>query len=74
VGEGGTFFPGFLECSCRQRALAWELRAAINLAELLSGQKRNEDAKALLRPIFEQFERNPDTADLKIAGKLLAII
>jgi predicted ATPase len=65
-------FKDSLECSRRQGALAWELRAATDLAKLFIKQRRKDDAKALLQPIFERFEEDSNTADLNIAGKLLA--
>jgi predicted ATPase len=64
-------FRDSLECSGRQGALAWELRAAVDLAKLLAERKRYEDAKALLQPVFERFEQDANTADHKIAGQLL---
>jgi predicted ATPase/DNA-binding winged helix-turn-helix (wHTH) protein len=67
-------FRDSLECSGRQGALAWELRTAVDLAKLLAEQKRYEDAKALLQPVFERFEQGSNTADHKIAGQLLAIL
>jgi predicted ATPase len=64
-------FRDSLEWSRRQGALAWELRTAVDLAKLLNKQKRNVDAKALLEPVFERFETESDTRDLKIARELL---
>jgi predicted ATPase len=61
-----------LELSRRQGARAWELRAAIDLAALLAGQGRSENARGLLQPVFEQFVEGSDTADLKAAERLLA--
>jgi hypothetical protein len=70
--EAERCFRRSLQCSRRQGAVAWELRAAIDLAKFLTDQKRDENAKALLQPILERFEKGYDTADLKFAGKLLA--
>ena len=67
-------FRDSLECSRRQGALAWELRTAVDLAKLLAEQKRYEDAKALLQPVFERFEQDSNTTDYKIARQLLAIL
>jgi tetratricopeptide (TPR) repeat protein len=61
-----------LELSRRKGARAWELRTAIDLADLLVAQGRPERAQALLRPVFEQFVEGSDTADLKAAERLLA--
>ena len=67
-------FLDSLEWSRRQGALAWELRTAVDLAKLLAEQKRNEKAKALLQPVSQRFEQGSDTADLRNANKLLAIL
>jgi predicted ATPase/DNA-binding winged helix-turn-helix (wHTH) protein len=72
--EAERCFKDSLECSRRQGALAWELRTAIDFSKVLIKQKRNEEAKALLQPVFAGFAKCSDTVDLKIAGKLLAII
>jgi len=61
-----------LEWSRRQGARAWELRTAIDLASLWASQGRPDDARTLLRPVFEQFVEGFDTADLKSAERLLA--
>jgi predicted ATPase/DNA-binding winged helix-turn-helix (wHTH) protein len=61
-----------IEWSRRQGALAWELRAAVDLARFRTEQNRHEDARVLLQPLIEQFEKGSDTADLKIARKVLA--
>jgi predicted ATPase/DNA-binding winged helix-turn-helix (wHTH) protein len=60
-----------LELSRRQGALAWELRAAVDLAKLLSVQGRSESARALLQPVYEQFAEGSDTADRKAAARVL---
>nr|WP_275944982.1 hypothetical protein [Bradyrhizobium sp. dw_411] len=62
-----------IELSRQQGARASELRAATNLAELMSAQGRREDARSLLEPLFERFEGR-DTADLKAAERLLATL
>jgi predicted ATPase len=67
-------FMQSLELSRRQGALAWELRAAIDLATLLVAQGQPESARALLRPVFEQFVEGLDTADLQAAQRLLATL
>jgi len=60
-----------LELSRRQGARGWELRAAIDSAVLLDAQGRRERARALLRPVFDQFVEGYETADLKAAERLL---
>jgi hypothetical protein len=70
VDDAEACFMQSFELSRRQGARAWELRTAIDLAALLADQGRPDNARALLRPIFE--ERGLDTADLKAAKSLLA--
>jgi predicted ATPase len=64
-------FRQALNLARRQGALSWELRAATNLARLLSDQGRSVDAIALLQPVYDQFTEGFDTADLKAAKALL---
>jgi predicted ATPase/DNA-binding winged helix-turn-helix (wHTH) protein len=70
--EGEQCFRNSLEWCRRQGALGWELRTAVDLAKFLLEQKRDEDAKTLLQPVFDRFAQGSDTADLKIASRLLA--
>ena len=51
-------------------AKAWELRATMSLAKLLTMQKRDE-ARTLLAEIYNWFTEGFDTADLKDAKALL---
>jgi predicted ATPase len=60
-----------LELSRRQAARAWELRTAVDLAARLTARGRTESARSLLQPVFEQFAEGHDTADLKVARRLL---
>ncbi len=60
-----------LALSRRQGALAWELRASIDLARQLAAEGRPEQARALLHPVFAQFADGADTADLRTAKSLL---
>jgi tetratricopeptide (TPR) repeat protein len=61
-----------LRLSRRQGARAWELRAAKDLAALLAAQDRPDRARALLQPVFEQFDEGLHTADLVAAKNLLS--
>jgi tetratricopeptide (TPR) repeat protein len=63
-----------LELSRRQAARAWELRTAVDLAALLARQGLHERARALLRPVFEEFREGFETADLKAAERLLVAL
>jgi predicted ATPase/DNA-binding winged helix-turn-helix (wHTH) protein len=65
------YFRQAVDLACRQGALSWELRAATNLARLLSDQARSADATACLRPVCDQFTEGFATADLKAAKALL---
>jgi hypothetical protein len=73
-GDSEICFVRSLELSRRQGARAWELRTAIDLAALWAMHGRSADARALLRPVFEQFGEGWDTADLKAAERLLATL
>jgi predicted ATPase len=54
-----------------QGAKFWELRAATSLARLWSDQRRNEDARNLLAPVYNWFTEGLDTPDLAAARGLL---
>jgi tetratricopeptide (TPR) repeat protein len=67
-------FRRSLDLAHRQRALSWELRAATSLARLLRDRDRHADAKRLLEAVHKQFTEGFDTADLKAAETLLAML
>lgn len=67
-------FMQSLELSRRESARAWELRTAIDLAELLAGQQRRNDAKQLLQSAVEGFAEGSDTADMRAASRLLGTL
>jgi hypothetical protein len=54
------------------RAPMLELRPATRLAALLKEQGRDEDARAILGPVLEQFSEGSELRDLRGARKLLA--
>ena len=70
--DAEAHFAQSLEWSRRQAALAWELRAATDLAALWARWNRRNEARALLRPVYERFQEGSDMADLKTAEHLLA--
>jgi predicted ATPase len=72
--DAESCFMQSLEWSRRQAARAWELRTAVDLAALWASQRRPDAARALLRPVFEQFVEGSDTADLMAAERLLATL
>ncbi len=56
----------------REQGVKWfELRAATSLARLLRDQGRRDEARALLRPVYQWFTEGFDTADLKDTTALL---
>jgi predicted ATPase len=50
---------------------SWELRAAMSLSRLWQRQGRQDEAYALLAPIYGWFTEGFDTADLQEAKALL---
>jgi predicted ATPase/DNA-binding winged helix-turn-helix (wHTH) protein len=72
--EAERCFVQSLELSRRQGARGWELRSATDVAALWASQERSDDAHALLRPVFEQFEEGSNSADLKAAERLLEVL
>lgn len=71
VGEAEIALQSALATSRRQRAKAYELRAATDLARLWGEQGRRSDAQDLLAPLYSGFSEGFDTADLKEAKRLL---
>ncbi|QIO64049.1 hypothetical protein HA462_02850 [Rhizobium leguminosarum bv. trifolii] len=55
-----------------QGAVAWELRAATNLAEIWLAKNDTARGLASLLPIYEQFTEGFETADLRAAARLLS--
>jgi predicted ATPase len=50
---------------------AWELRAAVSLAQLWRDQGRRAEARDIVAPVYGWFTEGFDTADLKEAKALL---
>jgi class 3 adenylate cyclase/predicted ATPase len=69
--EAAHAFGSAIEIAQAQEAKSWELRAATSLARLLIQQDRDEEARALLVPIYGLFTEGFETADLKEAEALL---
>jgi predicted ATPase len=69
--EAESCFTESLELSRRQGAVAWELRAAIDLAELLVERHQRKEARLLLRPVLDCFVEGSDTVDIRAAKQLL---
>ncbi len=60
-----------IDLAREQHAKLYELRAATNLARLLHTQERDNEARALLAPLYASFTEGFDTADLREARRLL---
>jgi predicted ATPase/DNA-binding winged helix-turn-helix (wHTH) protein len=60
-----------LETARLQGARSWELRTAMSLARLWSGQGRMSRARGLLTAVYSRFTEGFDTADLTAARRLL---
>jgi predicted ATPase/DNA-binding winged helix-turn-helix (wHTH) protein len=54
-----------------QSALAWELRSATALARLLSENGQRDQARDTLAPVYGRFTEGFETADLRIARRLI---
>ena len=69
--EAERCFRKALVCARRQEARLWELHAAQSLASLWLAQGRHDDARELLAPVYGTFSDGFDTANLKLAKKIL---
>jgi predicted ATPase len=72
VDESENLFRQSVEIARTQRARGWELRAATSLARLWQRQRRHEEARDLLRPVYFGFTEGLETQDLLDARSLLA--
>ena len=72
VSEAETAIEKGIDVARRQNAKSWELRAATSLARLRRQQGRQQEAAALLAPIYAWFTEGFDTADLQAGRTLLA--
>jgi predicted ATPase/DNA-binding winged helix-turn-helix (wHTH) protein len=72
--EADVCFRQALDLSRRLGTRGWELRIAVDLAELLSARLRPESARALLEPVLAQFTEGFDTSDLRAAERLLSTL
>ncbi|HKP81564.1 MAG TPA: AAA family ATPase [Pyrinomonadaceae bacterium] len=64
-------FNQSLRIARRQQAKSWELRTAMSLAHRYQRQGRQEEARALLAPVYNSFTEGFDTVDLREAKALL---
>ena len=64
-------FRQALDAARRQKALSWELRAAMSMAQLWRDQGKMREAREMLAPVYNWFTEGFDTRDLKEAKVLL---
>lgn len=64
-------FKQSLRIARRQQAKSWELRTAMSLAHRYKRQGKQEEARALLAPVYNSFTEGFDTVDLREAKALL---
>jgi predicted ATPase len=72
--EAEELFQHSRDCGRQQEALSWELRASISLARIHQGQGRIIEARDALAPIYSRFKEGFQTADLKAAKALMALL
>ena len=66
-----AYFGRALEVARKQQAKSWELRAAMSLARLWRDQRKVQEARDLLAPVYGWFTEGFDTRDIKEAKALL---
>jgi predicted ATPase len=71
AGEAEACFQQALAIARNQQARSWELRSATSLARLWRDQGRQQEARALLAPVYDWFSEGFETPDLKNARALL---
>ena len=64
-------FHRALRIAQEQQAIAWELRAATSLTRYAVGDRRMEEARGVLRQIYDQFSEGHDGPELMEAAALL---
>jgi tetratricopeptide (TPR) repeat protein len=69
--EAECWFSRSLDLAREQSALAWELRTATSLAHLWARQGGGDEARRVLRPVYDRFTEGFDTLDLRAAKHLL---
>lgn len=55
-------------------ALSWQLRAAIDLAQLWRDRSRVHDARSMLQPIYNDFSEGSAARDVAAAAELLTLL
>jgi predicted ATPase/DNA-binding winged helix-turn-helix (wHTH) protein len=67
-------FSGALDLARQQGALFWELRSALSLARLRVTQNRQDEAKAILTPVYNRLTEGFATPDLQAARAMLEML
>jgi predicted ATPase len=65
------YFRDAIDLAQKQGALLWELRGALHLAHLRLEQKRPDEARQILSPVYARFTEGFDAPDLRAAKLLL---
>jgi predicted ATPase len=65
------YFERALAIAREQKAKSWELRTAMSMARLWRDQRKPQQARELLAPVYGWFTEGFDTLDLKEAKALL---
>jgi predicted ATPase/class 3 adenylate cyclase len=71
AAKAQTDFERAIAIAGAQKAKSWELRAATSMARLWRDQRKRQQARDLLVPIYGWFTEGFDTLDLKEAKRLL---
>jgi predicted ATPase len=71
AAKAEAYFERALAVARQQQAKSWELRAAMSLAGLWRDQRKVQQARELLAPVYGWFTEGFDTRDLKEAKALL---
>ena len=71
AAKAESSFRAALEVARAQEAKWWELRSSVSLARLLRDTNRRDEARAVLREIYNWFTEGFDLPDLKDAKALL---
>jgi predicted ATPase len=71
MAQAEKYFMHSLELAGQQSALAWELRAATNLALCWSEHGHFDKARDVLARIYDRFTEGFERSDLKAAKRLL---
>jgi tetratricopeptide (TPR) repeat protein len=71
VLDAETLLRRAIATAQRQSALAWELRAAIDLASLWRVSDREQEALELLEPVYLRYDQADVTPDVLTVGSLL---